>query len=208
MVKRSWDILEEFFSGVAWYIMQQKMRTKTRYFNMLINFMQRRMKDKCATIDAKIDVMRLAWDKSIFTWSRKATMYKDDGMKLIMESIKCVRPEIVRFLLRAYVRQCKKRHAIAFFQWRIHFSLARKESNASCQLETEEVLEILNDRIAFFEKESSALLQSFNMTDQTVEVGAFTPIRNPKQTYDLGHQSKASFHIKTFQSIGWPDPFP
>lgn len=174
------------------------MQVKTRHFKYLVNFMQRRMRDKCATIDAKKDVMMLAWDKYVYIWGRKAVMYKDEGMKHILESLKTVKPQIVRFLLQEYVKQCKKRHAIAFFQWRVYFSTARKENDAGCQLSKEEVLEIMQERIQHFEKESAAFLQSFNLTDQTVELGAFTPIRNPRQTYDIGHKSKSSFQISSF----------
>lgn len=72
--------------------MQDKMQVKTRHFKYLVNFMQRRMRDKCATIDAKKDVMMLAWDKYVYIWGRKAVMYKDEGMKHILESLKTVKP--------------------------------------------------------------------------------------------------------------------
>ena len=70
-----------------------------------------------------------------------------------------------------------------------------------------EIEEIIADRIAYAEKESAALLESFHMTDNTVAIGAFCPVWKPKTAYNLKPQ-KESHLIHSFQSLGWPDPFP
>jgi hypothetical protein len=57
------------------------MTDKTRYFNYLINFMQRRLKAKCATINAKVAVVKSQWEKLSTVLFFKATIYKDEGMK-------------------------------------------------------------------------------------------------------------------------------
>lgn len=106
--------------------MSVKMQTKTRYFNHLINFMQRRMRDKCVTIDAKIEVVRMYIDQIMFKWGQKAIMYKDDAMKKLLEKFKNIEPMVLTFLLKNYIRQCKRKHSIAFLEWRIHFCKSRK----------------------------------------------------------------------------------
>ena len=106
--------------------MSNKMQNKTRYFNHLITFMQRRMRDKCVTIDAKIEVMRIHIDHIMFKWGLKAIMYKDDSMKKLLERFKNIKPMVLTFLLKNYIRQCKRKHSIAFLEWRLHFCKNRK----------------------------------------------------------------------------------
>jgi hypothetical protein len=105
--------------------MGEKMKKKTRYFNHLVNYMQRRMRDKCVTIDAKIEVVRIGIDQLIGKWKTRSIMYKDEGMKRLLEEFKYIDPKVLDFLLKSYIRQCKKKHALAFLEWRIHFSKSR-----------------------------------------------------------------------------------
>lgn len=44
--------------SAMWFIMDEVMREKTRWFNHLIYYMQRRMRQKCQTKDAKAEVIR------------------------------------------------------------------------------------------------------------------------------------------------------
>jgi hypothetical protein len=74
-------------------------------------------------------------------------------------------------------------------------------------LEDAEIQEIIQDRIDFAETEGKALLSSFHMNDFTVEIGAFIKIRDAKTIYDIKPGEK-SYNINSFESIGWPDPFP
>lgn len=57
--------LDEFFKNINWWTMTQVMIDKTRYFNYLINYMQKRLKEKCATIDAKVAVIKIQWEKTL-----------------------------------------------------------------------------------------------------------------------------------------------
>ena len=52
-------------------------------------------------------------------------------------------PELREFILQNYIRQCKKQYAIAFLEWRLHFSKARRENASSTQQEDKEVQELI-----------------------------------------------------------------
>lgn len=165
------------------------------------------MRDKCITIDAKVEVIKLAWDKYLHFWSQKAVFFSDEGMKLILSQIRNVKDEIISFVLKSYIRQCKKRHALAFLEWRIHFSQSRRENEAECQLSTKEIEKIIFDRVAYAERESAALLETFDLNDETVILGNFCSVIKPKSNYKLGSGNE-SYLIHSFESLGWPDPFP
>lgn len=73
--------MDDFISKIAWWIMGKVMTDKTRYFNYLITFMQKRLKEKCATIDAKVVVVKLYWYQVIKKLKFKQMLYNDEGMK-------------------------------------------------------------------------------------------------------------------------------
>ena len=108
------------------------MIRKTRYFNKLINFMQKRMKDKCVTGDAKFQIVDRHWRNMLFKWYSIAKAHQDKGMIKILKQVMEVSGPIKDFVLKQYVNQCKFRHAIAFIQWRLYYSGNRKESTAEC----------------------------------------------------------------------------
>lgn len=64
---------------------------------------------------------------------------KDEGMKQLLKAILKVSPEVRDYLLRSYVKQCRKKHAIAFLEWRLHFSKNRKDSLSGTQLDHAEI---------------------------------------------------------------------
>lgn len=49
--------------------------------------MQRRMKDKLATQDAKYEVLRRYWDLTLFKFLGKANLMGDENMKLLVQLI-------------------------------------------------------------------------------------------------------------------------
>ena len=83
----------------------------------------------------------------LFSWYKIAFDQKDNGMKKILEDIQKVSGKVKEFLLKEYANQCKFKHAIAFVQWRLYFSLNRKENTSSCQMELTEIQEIIEDRV-------------------------------------------------------------
>jgi len=74
-------------------------------------------------------------------------------------------------------------------------------------LSVSEIEEIINDRVAYSEKESAAYLESFNLAEDTVILGNFCSVIKPKTNYKLTSLNE-SYLIHTFESLGWPDPFP
>ena len=119
--------------GIMWYVMELVMKQKTAHFNHLINFMQVRMRQKVQTKDAKVEILKNMWEKKLyFDWLPKATKTKDEGMKTVLHLIQKVNPEVVDYMLTHYIKQCRKKHAIAFIEWRLHFSRNRKNCTAEC----------------------------------------------------------------------------
>ena len=49
--------------------------------------MQKRMKAKCDTIDAKVEVIEAHWSKLLFTWFITAKEENDFGMMKILQEI-------------------------------------------------------------------------------------------------------------------------
>ena len=54
-------------------VMTEMMIRKTRYFRHLIGYMQKRMREKCETLDAKLEMIKQLWDMKLFQWFTKAT---------------------------------------------------------------------------------------------------------------------------------------
>jgi len=61
-------ILKDFFENVCWWTMTETIKTKTRYFNYLCHFMQKRMLSKIQTLESKEEVVLRHWEMSIFNW--------------------------------------------------------------------------------------------------------------------------------------------
>jgi hypothetical protein len=55
--------MKQLFHGLAQWTMTQTFINKTKYFNRLVKFMQKRMKAKCETIEAKVEVIDTFWGK-------------------------------------------------------------------------------------------------------------------------------------------------
>jgi len=51
-------VLKNFFENIAWWTMTEAIRYKTRYFQHLCTFMQKRMLSKIQTLTSKVDVIR------------------------------------------------------------------------------------------------------------------------------------------------------
>ena len=119
--------------------MLQTVKNKTIYFHQQIHFIQARIQSKLQTLESKVDIMRVHWENMLFKWYQKAFETKDVGMKNILKQAATTKPEVREFILQNYIRQCKKQYAIAFLEWRLHFSKARRENVTSTQQEDGEV---------------------------------------------------------------------
>ena len=106
------------------------MKRRMRRFITMIRFMQERLKAKVATRENKVEVIRQQWTNTLFRWFQKAAELKDEGMKELIKLIIDVKPAVREVLLQHYIRQCNKKYAIAFIQWRLHFSLARQRNES------------------------------------------------------------------------------
>lgn len=96
-------ILKRFFQHYFWELMTAQMVRRTRYFNKLIAFMQRRMRDKCVTGDAKMHIVKTHWDNMLFRWYSTAKNQKDPGMLKILKDIMNVSGPVKEFVLSQYV---------------------------------------------------------------------------------------------------------
>ena len=95
---------------MQWQLREQFCE-KSAYFDHLINFMQKRMVDRCQTIDSKADCLENLWGLVFFQYALKNEPY----MNKMMGKIKKVNPKILRFVFVNYLRQCRRIHTIAFF---------------------------------------------------------------------------------------------
>jgi hypothetical protein len=67
-------------------------KDKCQDFLRYIHFIQRRIKDKLKTLQAKVDVVRQYWDQCLFSWLKKASLLGDEGMKKLLNRIMLVKP--------------------------------------------------------------------------------------------------------------------
>ena len=157
-------------------------------------------------VGSKVEALRIMWENHLIKWERKAMATGDPGMRALIKEIRAVTPEVRGHLLRQYVKQCKKKHAIAFLEWRLHFSQNRAWSVSQVQLEDDEIHAIIDQRIYLLKLEFRRNVEQFDLMDDTIEIGAYVPIKTNK-TYDFKYEPK-QYLIDSFQVIGWPDPFP
>ena len=76
-------------------------------------------------------------------------------------------------------------------EWRIHFSQARRQNDAGCQMSIQDIEEIISDRVAYAERESTALLSTFDLKDDTVILGNFCSVIKPKANYKLSSSNES-----------------
>ena len=81
MVMEPKRVIKDFADNIVWYIMGEVMKAKTREFNRLVKYMQRKMKSKCQTRDAKENALKGYWEKQLLIWFNRAITNKDEGMK-------------------------------------------------------------------------------------------------------------------------------
>lgn len=65
---------------------------------------------------------------------------------------------------------------------------------------------MIDERITFMKTEYEELVKTYDLMDDTVEMGAHCLIKTNK-TYDFKYDPK-QYMIDAFNAIGWPDPFP
>lgn len=72
----------------------------------------------------------------------------------MLRRIQQVPKEVVVFLLQNYIKQCKKKHAIAFLEWRLYFSKNRVNSAAiGTQMQDDDLEDLIGDRIYLLKKQ-------------------------------------------------------
>ena len=59
----------------------------------------------------------------------------------------------------------------------MHFSKARRESEATCQMSAEEVAEIIEGRLKLIQDEYNNHSDTYHMSDTTIKQGAFRSIK-------------------------------
>lgn len=149
-------IIADFCQNIVAWAMTANMQSQARVFHRLVNFIQIRMKQKLQTQFAKVEAVTWVWDKLLFVWYGKAIELKDEGMKKLVNKILAVKQEVRHYVLLHYIKQCEKRHAIAFLEWRLHFCKARKRykkddfktghQNFTTQMKDREIATIIKER--------------------------------------------------------------
>jgi len=114
-------VLAEFFLKCRKKLMISEIVEKTRAFKTQINYIQRKLKDKLATQHAKQEVVKMHWDRVLFSLVKIAHENHDQGMLNICRSIAECPSNLINELIKRYVKKCKEKHAVAFMQWRLHF---------------------------------------------------------------------------------------
>jgi hypothetical protein len=79
----------------------------------------KRIKDKIATKDSKIEVLINYWDKMVGAIRTKATKFKDETGDALIQKIILVPNEVRRAVLKHYCDRARQLHNIAFMQWRM-----------------------------------------------------------------------------------------
>ncbi len=68
-------------------------------------------------------------------------------MQELVKKIKGIQQEVKRYIIHRYVNQCKLKHAIAFLEWRLHFSDMRRNNVSSVAMNDSELVEIIDGRM-------------------------------------------------------------
>ena len=61
MIMEPKRVIKDFGDNIVWFLMGEIMKAKTREFNRLVNYMQRKMKQKCQTRNAKENALLSYW---------------------------------------------------------------------------------------------------------------------------------------------------
>ena len=72
-----------------------------------ILYMQRRMKNKYETLNAKCEVLKMYWDKVLFQFLTKAITNNDENMRLIVEMITRVPIKVQNEVIKRFIIKCK-----------------------------------------------------------------------------------------------------
>ena len=71
---------------------------------------------------AKCEVVEMYWGRCMFGFLMKASAIGDANMKKIIEQVSKIPEEVKLVMIKKYVKKVKEKHALAFMQWRIHYS--------------------------------------------------------------------------------------
>lgn len=65
-----------------------KFDAKVFEFHKQVKYIQKRMKDKIVTKSAKVEILQFVWERAFFELFMTASKYNDEGMKVMLKSIK------------------------------------------------------------------------------------------------------------------------
>ena len=77
--------------------------------------MQRIMRDRISLRYSKVDLLIIMWNRLREDIFQKACVLKDHKMKAMLKNIALIPENIKRWVLTAYLFQCRHFHTIAFF---------------------------------------------------------------------------------------------
>lgn len=72
-------------------------------------------------------MVKIKWEKDLVQFMLKSNKEGDEQMKKIVKAVFKLPVEIVDEVITKYIKQCKMKHAIAFMQWRLLYSMSKSE---------------------------------------------------------------------------------
>ena len=100
-------------------------------------------RDRFASKNGKIEVLRNYWDKTLSRLMKRAAELSDKPMKNLIAKLQCNIPDETRTkVLSLWVSSCHSLNQIAFFQW-------RKRYKSKYRYDVKEIEELIDFRIQF-----------------------------------------------------------
>ena len=167
----------------------------------MIARMQRGIQQKLQTKDAKAAVLAQYWEQVLSAMIKIAKKKKNHDMIEFTRKVFSIPKEHRSYVLTRFVRQCREKHCLAFFQWR-RMHRARAEAE-------EEIRHCIDRRIDRIQERQDL---KAHPTNETMMESYISP--QMEMDWLLIPRRKhvkiklKSHNINSFQSIGWPDPFP
>ena len=96
----------------------------------------------------------------------------------ILVEISSVDEKVKDYVLQEYIQRCKRRHHLAFFQWRTFFSNMIQTYPSSCHLGRPVMREIMQGIVDDIMVGGVEMNDNYSIQERTVKMGAFCPIYN------------------------------
>jgi hypothetical protein len=113
--QRALAILKHFITGN----LDMTLKVRAAFKNLI--FMQKKIKCRNVTREAKIDILENYWNKLLGQIHRKNQEVGDKKTQTLLRAISGVKANIRRKALHEYLRCAQTVHTIAFLQWRMLF---------------------------------------------------------------------------------------